>query len=168
MKYFKNSEILGEIVFEVPLMDGRVIYMSPRKTAALNEKRCVVIVDAKKFLDLWRIEPNSGHYEIANGNPETWRNDKKYPNAELGFSQGRNNPVPLAEVAFFKAGSINLCQNHVRFTDGVTRTIWLLANGCQEFPVECLLSGDAEGLYEAAGAVGTSLKTIVEIIEESR
>jgi hypothetical protein len=61
----------------------------------------VVIVDAKKFLALWRAGPEGLQRDIANGNPETWRHDRRFIDATDGFSYGFKNPVPLAQVGYF-------------------------------------------------------------------
>lgn len=74
MKYYiKDIQGYINIVFEVLLSNGQIKYMSIQKSP--YENSAIVIVNANKFLELWKNEPNSGsgHYEIANGNPETWR-----------------------------------------------------------------------------------------------
>ena len=117
LKIEKGDKVI--IIVEVLLSNGQIKYMSIQKSP--YENSAIVIVNANKFLELWKNEPNSGsgHYEIANGNPETWRKDKKYLDAEIGFAQGQNNPVPLPEVSFYEAGFIKMCPEHVKFTNGV-------------------------------------------------
>ena len=162
MKYYiKDINGCANIVFEVYVLNNQIRYMSIQKSPSENENRAIVVVDAEKFLELWKKEPNSIHYEISHGNPETWRKDKKYPYAESDFSQGENSPVLLAEVSFSSSTPA-----HIGFTDGITKTIWLLSNGCREFPVECMLSY-ACGLYKAAGAEGTCLNTVDGILKSS-
>jgi len=164
------------IVFTVALPDSAPVYMSVQKTNYCNDMRTVVIVDAAKFLQLWQAEPNSICKELSHGNPEIWRNDRKYHHAETGFSRGEINPVPLAEVAcatnsrqivtykFLRFGRCEHTENSAYscFTNGVTRTIWLLSKGCKTFPVECNISS-AKLLYEAASAPGSDLLTVDEL-----
>lgn len=161
------SDFRKMVVFEVLISKGRTVYMSASETNYENDNRAIVIVNAKKFLDLWKNDPHSEHHKIANGNPATWRRDKKYLDAERGFGYGESNPVPLANASFFEANPIVSSRQYIRFTNGVTRTIWLLTNDCLEFPVECSLSGGAEGLYKAIGTNGTSFNTVADILKLS-
>jgi hypothetical protein len=86
-------------IFSVPLADREPVFMCVRETPYENENRGVVIVDAGKFLKLWRADPYMHHQEIAKGNPQTWRQDRKFTAAAEGFSEGFANPVPLPEVS---------------------------------------------------------------------
>ena len=139
------------VVFELSLANKKKVFMHVEKTNYYNNERGIVIIDANRFLKLWKNEPNSSHYKQSHGNPKTWINDRKYKKAEEGFSYGFNNPVPLANIyyGFYKKNTTsykfpffrkNECIEqipYVGFSNGVTRTIWLLANGCKIFPVEC-------------------------------
>lgn len=127
-------------IFEVETADRGSVYMSVERTPFMNHDRCVVIVNSEQFLDLWKCEPFSIHKEISHGNPKTWRKDRRFPEAEEGFSLGVQNPVPVAEI---------ICQTYedkgeyAAFTNGITRAIWLLTHGAKRFPVECRLEGAA-------------------------
>ncbi|HAU1387081.1 TPA: hypothetical protein F8R95_09320 [Legionella pneumophila] len=95
-----------------------------------------IIIDSNKFLKLWQNDPRQSEKKLAFGNEPVWRNDYKFHYAEKGFSSGENNPVPLAYIHCYNcndydAGTMPYCV----FTDGITRTIWLLANGATCFPV---------------------------------
>ena len=85
-------------IFSVPLPDREPVFMSVAETPYENEKRGVVIVDAGKFLKLWRADPYKHHQEIAEGTPATWRQDYKFKHAVKGFSYGFTNPVPLPRL----------------------------------------------------------------------
>ena len=136
----------------------------------------IIIVDAEKFLHLWRSEPNSIHRAEANGSPETWPHDYKYHWAVDGFSHGRVNPVPLADISYGTATRTSVTHKflgfgrserqekiqYISFTNGITRTIWLLTQGCAAFPVKCEMSGARE-LFRVAAAEGTSFHTIGEL-----
>lgn len=153
------------------------VFMSVKRTNYLNERRAVVMVDAEKFLKLWRDEVASIHSSQSHGTPDTWKADRKYHLAADGFSKGIDNPVPLADVsclsqnvparklpnpwwhfwaqpAYIPAHRLE----YVAITNGVTRTIWLLANGFPEFPVECSCD-EAFRLSELAGT-GAPFKTV--------
>lgn len=161
------------IVFTVPRPDRPPVYMSIKETVYLNEKRAVVVVDAERFLGLWKNDPSNPAPELAAGNSDTWRKDKKHPNAEVGFSHGSANPVPLPVVSPDKSHRTIvtyrfLCFgkreheerfDYLRFANGITRTIWLLAQGCKSFPV----MPDAKELYKLAAAEGSKLYTVDQL-----
>lgn len=146
------------------------------------ERKAVVEIDSIRFLALWR-QPHSSHRDIALGNPETWPSDYKYHWADDGFAEGPGNPVPLAEVncglaeydltevrrRFFLFKEVIVValrgQPWFSFTNGITRTIWLLANGATEFPVECSLS-DAAELQQLAGVIGGKPVVLSDLIPE--
>jgi len=159
-------------VFEVPLPSQPPVYMSWMIGADPEPGRAAVVVDAAKFLGLWQAEPYPIHQDLAFGNPVTWKADRKFGWAERGFSEGRANPVPLAYVSFgideqfeisyrflwFGKQIRRIFAAHVRFTNGITRTIWLLSNGCSAFPIESDLAG-AHKILEHAGAPGSCVLT---------
>ncbi len=65
-----------------------------------NPMNVPVIIKCERFLELWRNEVNSIHSDISNGNEASWRKDYKYHWAEKGFGQGKDNPVPLADLNY--------------------------------------------------------------------
>lgn len=138
------------LIFEVPLPSQNPVYMSFRLNEYNRENSGIVIVDSRRFLDLWRRDPFQMHVDLANGNPTTWPNDEKYEHAVTGFSFGNENPVPLALVSCEQHKSIE----YMAITNGITRTIWLLTNACAAFPVECSAS-NMNKLHKAAGVEGT-------------
>ena len=141
-----------------------------------NEHRGVVMVDARKFLRLWRAQADGLHREIARGNPDTWRQDRKFTSATEGFSCGLANPVPLAQVGYAEVKQTSVSHTflwfgrheqtrHVRsvsFINGITRTIWLLSHRCKAFPVECPMSS-ALNLHRAASVAGTRVFTVRDV-----
>ena len=163
-------------IFSVPLADREPVFMCVRETPYENEHRGVVIVDARKFLKLWRADLYKHHQEIAQGNPQTWRQDRKFTSAAEGFSEGFANPVPLPEVEYAEGKQTSVSYKflrfgrqeqtkHVRyvsFINGITRTIWLLSHGCQAFPVECRMSA-APKLHRAASVAGTRVFTVRDV-----
>lgn len=164
-------------VFEIELQNHENVYMSVYRTNHLNEERYVVVVSADKFIQLWRNEPS----DISNGNIETWENDRKYHYAEQGFSHGIKNPVPVANVVCHgHADEIPVYQrkylifkelvrvekyviNFVAFTNGITRTIWLLVHGAKYFPVECSIKEGAGRLAKIAGYSGNEYRTVEQL-----
>jgi hypothetical protein len=96
-----------------------------------------------------------------------------------GFSYGIDNPVPLAFVSHGTATRTNVSHkflwfgkqelleqfHYVGFTNGVTRTIWLLSQGCKAFPIECEMPGAIE-LHRIAAIPGTPFYTIDELSKD--
>ncbi|MBI5936608.1 MAG: hypothetical protein HY850_02040 [Betaproteobacteria bacterium] len=152
--------------------------MSMKVTDYNKDKSGIVIVDSEKFLELWRNEPYSIHSAEANGNPQLWPQDRKYELAAKGFSHGQGNPVPLAYVSHGVATRAIVSYkflwfgknvhyeefHHIGFTNGITRTIWLLSQGCTAFPIECEMPG-ARQLHQTAAVPGTAFFTIGELAE---
>jgi hypothetical protein len=169
-------------VFQVPTTERGDVFMRISRTNYGNNERAVVEVDGDKFLSLWRSEPYSIHADIAHGTPLTWEKDYKFHHAEDGFSRGPENPVPLATVTcevhkeklpiwekhffFFKkkVGYRELETPYVAFSNGITRTIWLMTFGAKIFPVECSSIREAELLQTYAGVVGGHIKTIDSLV----
>lgn len=115
-----------------------------------DEGHRVVEVQADKFLRLWRADPNDRHRDVSHGDRMHWLNDKKFSSAEAGFLNAKealDKPVPLAAVGCRQLPDGTPCVN---ISDGVTRTIWLLAYGASIFPVMCGTSG-AQLLQSEAG-----------------
>ena len=71
------------------------------------------------------------------------------------FSKPHDDPVFMARV---------ICNlpTFACIEDGVTRTIWLLANGCKEFPVECDVQSSIY-LHRAAGVQEYKIFSVEEL-----
>ncbi|MEP9642037.1 hypothetical protein DXO206_023120 (plasmid) [Xanthomonas oryzae pv. oryzae] len=74
--------------------------------------------------------------------------DYKYAYAVDGFAQGSSNPVPLADVG---AWNDERGRSHIGFTNGITRSFWLISNGAPSFPVQVYGRESAELLHRTAG-----------------
>jgi hypothetical protein len=172
----KRYDTTRMAIFSVSLADREPVFMSVAEAPYENEHRGVVIVDARKFLKLWRAQPAGRQQEIAQGNPDTWRQDRKFKDAAAGFSYGIKNPVPLAQVEYAEEKILSVSykflrfgrkehRQHVRylsFINGITRTIWLLSHGCEAFPVECRLP-EALNLHRTASVAGTRVFTVRDV-----
>jgi hypothetical protein len=107
--------------------------MSAMSNEYNNLHKSIVFVDSERFLKLWQNDPDGQESKLAHGSKEVWESDYKFDLSEKGFSHGIENPVPLAYC------SCEICPKvgpHSGFTNGITRTIWLLAKGASSFPVE--------------------------------
>lgn len=174
-----NDPLGKEVIFRITTRERGDVFMCTE--GANNHDISVVEVDAKKLLSLWQKEPNSHTPELLHGDPVKWKQDYKFHHAESGFSGGEKNPVPLAEIGcnthkewiaiyrrkflFFRAfmGYRQEQFNYVSFSDGITRTIWLLAHGADIFPVECSTT-EAPLLQHCAGLPEGTPQTIAQLL----
>lgn len=131
-------------VYQVPLPGRSPVFMSFARMPPPHV-HAVVVVDSFKFLALWKNQPGNGKNGFAFGNPASWRSDRKFDDAESGFSKGLDNPVPLADCSCMIERGVPYVS-----VSGVTRTIWLLANGCAAFPIQC--SASEAGLLASLAA----------------
>jgi hypothetical protein len=168
-------------IFRVRTRDRGDVFMRIGRTSYENDRRAVVEVDADRFLDLWRRDPYEAHADVSRGNPTTWVRDRKFSYAEEGFAGGESNPVPLADVdctihieqrPLYRSRFLVFRKRvgyeredipHVSFTDGITRTIWLLTHGARVFPVMCSVS-EAPLLQQLAGLPGGSFRTVDQLV----
>lgn len=126
-----------------------------------DDRRGIVIVDAEKFLAAWKAYP---FYKepVSLMDEQGWRQDYKFESAKDGFSHGIENPVPLANIGVHPPRGENGCTS-VAFTNGITRTIWLLANGASAFPIECS-AAEAAALHAAAGIEEFPVCTVAALL----
>lgn len=146
------------------------------------ENHSIVEVDTRFFLELWRADTYQAHKTIAQGSPETWAHDDKFKHAEAGFSCGESNPVPLAYINCeirdeemdvweryfiffrrFKGRKVVSRIPYITFTDGITRTIWLMTRNAPYFPVLCDTK-DAALLQVLAGLPEGKPQTMPELL----
>lgn len=112
------------------------------------EDRFVVHVDAARLNYLW-LKSGLSSEELPAGCKlrKDMVNDHKYHHAEAGFACSHDSPVPLAQVGL---NTDRRGRSAIGFTDGVTRTFWLLSNGVSAFPV--LVRGEDEAVFIACHA----------------
>lgn len=152
-----------QYVCDIPLRNGETAYM--RLNGELSSDRAVVVCDPGRFLQMWKL---SGRRPDVLACESDWTRDYKFAEAVKGFSYGADNPVPLAQVTFrwnisaarFLTRRLGKWRNgfeekpFLDFSNGITRTIWLLHNGARYFPVECS-KAEAYAFHTAVG-VGPS------------
>ncbi|MBW5286528.1 plasmid fertility inhibition factor family protein [Burkholderia gladioli] len=175
-------------VFCIPTRDHGEVWMRISEGCT---NQAVVEVDAQRFLAAWR-QAGSGYPEIAHQTIDGWRHDYKFDEARKGFDEGWSNPVPLAYVTAWLAReprqpAVPVTQSGwgrwlrhptrvepdmapamdatpgISFTNGITRTIWLLAARAERFPVSCS-AGDATLLHQLVGADDTEPHLVVDLI----
>ena len=182
LERFPGINIIVEekrVVFELKIKNQKSVYMChPFK----NNTGGIAFVDSIKFLELWRNSKIDVDKEISNKTEDGWRDDYKYSWAEEGFKQGLGNPVPLARVCcysdeyyvpikarcipFFKKKYVKETKYACSFSDGITRTIWLLSNGVKSFPVHLNSSDETKILAKFAGITENSYYIKTEIQSE--
>lgn len=127
-----------------------------------SDSRWVVFVDAARFLAAWCLTPGE-RGELGRQGLSGWLQDYKFAEAEDGFSKGRTNPVPLALPGIRPLSEGGpLC---VDFTNGITRTMWLLAAGAKAFPVECR-SNTVDELHSLAGIPEMPPMTVQNLLSD--
>ncbi|QDQ40187.1 hypothetical protein E3226_007125 [Legionella geestiana] len=139
-----NKNVYGQetIIYKIQINNG-FAYMQVSKSifdngSFLSDEHSdkTIIIDGNRFLKLWQNDPGQSERLLAFGNESVWRNDYKFHYAENGFSQGEYNPVPLAYIHCYNCNDPDVdTKPYCTFTNGITRTIWLLANGATCFPV---------------------------------
>lgn len=109
-------------IVEIQLRTANSVYMLLQPFQE-NGNENIVFVDSENFISIWEGEHSSG-------TPESWRKDRKFLDAEVCFLQSNQYPVPPASIGDY-------VNKKFSFVDGITRTIWLLANGASFFPLLC-------------------------------
>ncbi|WP_420801930.1 plasmid fertility inhibition factor family protein [Sphingomonas cavernae] len=116
-----------------------------------NEERYVVLLDAERFYRAWLsssltspASPRDCFAKIRERMPL----DYKFEEAVKGFRHGRENPVPLPTITSWHSSK----GPRIGFSDGVTRTYWLLYNRVGVFPAEVRSQEDAHILHGLVGA----------------
>lgn len=137
-----------QAIWEV-LIPGRESVFMYAESGYINEKLFVIHVDTEKFYRMWFKDSSPWNLYVTNACPirSTMYRDYKYGEAIVGFSHGLENPVPLADI-----GSLaHIHRENITFTNGVTRTMWLISNHAPSFPVAVSNEHDARFLNKHFG-----------------
>jgi len=120
---------------KINFIEDKIIFSLPKKLFMESSKNNgIIILHREDFLKLWKNEPNPINKELNEGNPEIWKKDSKYKEAERGFSYGYKNPVPLGKIVINKNKENNIL--YAALDDGITRTIFLLSNNIIYIPFQ--------------------------------
>jgi len=116
-------------IWEVPIPDREPVYMRLDRSA--DETSYAVHVDTELFYYYWLLTSRRTSYHKCPPR-QKMPLDRKYDQAVEGFDAGRKSPVPLARPHLhIREGLVSLL-----FTNGLTRSMWLIANRAPSFPVE--------------------------------
>lgn len=173
---------------KVALADKRFIWSTPQAIYRVETRKAgpvymrmarhgpsphwsIVIVDAAKFVAAWqesckdRLQARGVMSDVDNLpflDEKGWRADYKFGEAEKGFGHGIANPVPLAEVGPFR--SPEATGNYaIGIVNGMTRSIWLLANGAEAFPVACC-TDSAQQMHANIGCKEFPVCTVEQLL----
>jgi hypothetical protein len=172
---------IANAIYRVDTERKGSVFMRVARSNYHNDQRTVVLVDAARFLTAWRADCGPAQMGVirtvvarinrAFGRTvpgcnewlphlslEAWKLDSKFQWAADGFAHGAENPVPLARV-----GLSRRTHGYVAFTNGITRTLWLLANGAISFPIECDASS-AEAFSRAVGVDWAQPMTVQNLL----
>jgi hypothetical protein len=138
----------GRAVWRLPVPGKPDAYMATTRGGA-DYDLFVVPVSGKAFNRLWLCGgPQSQERPDGCRLRAEMTHDTKFHHAAAGFAEGERNPVPLARVSLDRVNG----DTTVRFSDGVTRTLWLLAHNVAAFPVVIAGERAANELAALAGA----------------
>ena len=129
---YQPKDMFSGIRFAIPLQDGRIVYMyEDFDSTDLNG--FIILLDTQLFIKVWQNLPDTFQTkDFQHSNKSEWVSIENNPNITITnrcFSHGKDNPVPLAWVS---------CENFsdgFYWTNGITRTIWLLSNNAKYIPV---------------------------------
>ncbi|ELM8940453.1 hypothetical protein Q2R95_004367 [Escherichia coli] len=143
-----------EAVWRVPVPGQADRFMSA-KPGAINDEMFVVRVDTEAFYRAWLRSSSTGR-ETRSDNcllRSEMPQDYKFKHAVQGFAHGRENPVPLA----FAGAHQERDRVDIGFSNGVTRSFWLIANKAPSFPIQVHGRESAELLNKVCGLDPTPL-----------
>lgn len=167
-------------VYRVETEIHRPVFMRVDRSNYMNRERAVLIVDAGRFLKAWKADSGparasrllrlaysmrrwfggAGRAEwLPHLSKSAWISDYKFRDAQDGFSRCSESPVPLARVGLsFPPGAVG-------FSNGISRTLWLLVHEATAFPVECA-TNEADELQHLVGVDWASWQTVDELTRE--
>jgi hypothetical protein len=176
-----GTELMKEaIVAKVPTNIG-VTRMCPRSYA---DESYLVWVDPAKFCTYWANDSKNDweQFRLATGGVDEWVTDRKYLDADDIMKTGETI-IPFSDVSFYlrketisikkrflfffpiSAGTKEIEVPCIRFVDGVTRFIWLMAHQAKHIPVECTSSEVCQLLDRYVGAEGTISTSIKGLVK---
>lgn len=145
--------------FHIPVRNGTV-YM--RTNLSNQSNYYIIMADRERFLASWKNQHDQ-EPQLTQGGENEWRADYKFQDAEKGFAEGYENPVSLADASCSILKDKGAPISRVGFTNGITRTIWLLANDAKVFPISTSGREDAELMQRCIGVRGCEPIAISEL-----
>ncbi|MCD9527856.1 plasmid fertility inhibition factor family protein [Photobacterium carnosum] len=130
----------------------------------------IVLVDSSRFEDLlFKVNCEKAPH-LARGSKKDLFGDYKYQDANDCFNQPPDNPVPVAN--FYPSHEVRgwngLVNTRGVGVDDLTRTVWLMANGAKEFPVNVRDLQAAKELCEYIGVKGSKVYSAKDLQERAK
>ncbi len=133
-----------DLIWEIELAEDKTAYMQFEE--GVSSCQHIVYIDTEKFYYHW-LQSTDGFHKCPVRTKMPL--DRKYAGAETVFSHGRENPVLLADPVINFTGN----EFSISFSNGITRTMWLIANGAKSFPIQVSEFTQAE-LFHGLMGVG--------------
>lgn len=118
----------NRIIIKLINKDNKAVFM--RYSYSCEENYQLVFIEVGTFKKYWGRNRYDEYSKYAKASEHELRQDYKFKYAEEGFSRGDKDPVPVAQIAFLS----NTTLPYIGINDGITRTIWLIANGYKIIP----------------------------------
>lgn len=133
MGELKNIDLIlhdNTIIIKLTNEENKAVFMKYPYSFKKSSQFTFIEVDTLK--EYWGRNHYNEHSKYAKASEFELRQDYKFSYAEEGFSYGYKDPVPVAEIALLNY-TTPPC---IGFQNGITRTIWLMANGYKIIPFE--------------------------------
>lgn len=152
-------------IWEIVVPGMKPCYMQLKASQGKQESY-VVRVDGDKFFRAWLTGSGIGQWKERDACEPRHRlsEDHKYRWPAEHFPQGISNPVPLADSSINRDSRGKL---GVSFTDGVTRTKWLIANRAESFPVH-VRDKDAAVLLNSVAGLDSDPIPVSSLFQETQ
>ncbi|MBS0174306.1 MAG: hypothetical protein JSR64_09755 [Nitrospira sp.] len=145
-----HSVTPNEAVWRIPVPRQSDCFLALEKHNYPPPEEHVVFIDATRFYLAWlkgdqyiRTSPH-GDSVMARKDMHL---DYKYANVDR-YMQGSKRILWLPEPHYLQLGGRH---GRIRFTNGITRTLWLLSHNCQAFPARVSTHAEAVALHNVAG-----------------
>jgi len=134
------------VVWRISVPGGAEVFMKLNGDMRGGQSDFVVYVRGLAFYRSW-LAFDGVYYSCPL--QRDMSSDYKFKDAAACFIQSLDCPIPIANL------SLRIRENgfNLEFSEGITRTLWLLANNVEVFPVLCHNLASASLLASKAGVV---------------
>lgn len=155
-----RSPIEPTLIFEIPIQNKKhTVYIQLPFYEQRYDSGYVLLLDSFRFISAWRNSKDDGLFPgYHQGDAQIWRKDRKFHYAEHAFSRGKKLPcVITGGIRYDKS-------NGIIFNDGLTRTIWLLANEAEYFPIFSNKLSNALALKEVSSRKNCKIWSCADLL----
>ncbi len=145
---FKQTS--NEVIWRIQLANQEYYYMKRDSGFNISQNEYVIYIDTEiLYLALLQnaLTSNPNEMFYSQWLRQNMSQDDKYPIIAKKFLHSLDNPIPLAEI------NCGICDSlpSFSFTNGITRTIWLISNYANSFPITTYGKESANLLNNIAG-----------------